>query len=46
MASPERLMRAEEDITALSYTILDIKGTLKTIMNTLGEVLSAIRPAK
>lgn len=67
MASPERLMRAEEDITAISDTVLDIKatvdshtetlsghgrdltdikGTLATITNTLGEILAAIRPAE
>jgi chromosome segregation ATPase len=95
MASPERLVRAEEDITAISDTVLDIKatvdahtetlsehgrdlvdikgtlsehgrdlvdikgtlsehgrdladmkGTLATITSTLGEILTAIRPAK
>jgi ABC-type transporter Mla subunit MlaD len=81
MASPDRLVRAEEDITAISDTVLDIKatvdahtetlsehgrdladvkgtlsehgrdladikGTLATITSTLGEILTAIRPAK
>lgn len=35
MASPERLVRAEEDITAIGDTVLDIKATVDTHAETL-----------
>lgn len=35
MASPERLVRAEEDIIAISDTVLDIKATVDAHTDTL-----------
>ncbi len=37
MASPKRLVRAEEDITAISDTVLDIKATVDAHTETLSE---------
>ncbi len=45
MASPERLMRAEEDITAISDTVLDIRATVNAHTDTLsthGQELAGI----
>ncbi len=35
MASPERLVRAEEDITAIGDTVVDIKATVDAHTETL-----------
>lgn len=43
MASPERLLRAEEDIAAIGDTVLDIKATVDTHTEMLsghGRILS------
>ena len=48
VASPERLMRAEEDITAISDTVLDIRATVNAHTDTLsthGRELAGIRGA-